>query len=233
MNNEYNIYCDESCHLQHDRQSVMVLGAIWCLEDKARESAIRIREIKSKHDLSVDFEIKWTKVSPAKIAFYRDLIDYFFDDDDLHFRAVIADKTGLDHEAYIQDHDTWYYKMYFLLLEFLLTPKNSFNIYLDIKDTRSQVKVAKLHEILCNSKYDFDRRIIKRIQQVRSHEIEQIQLVDLLIGGLAYVNRELTNSDAKLDLIERIKQRSGYSLKRKTLLGETKFNIFHWEGTKP
>jgi len=24
----YNIYCDESCHLEHDRQPVMVLGAI-------------------------------------------------------------------------------------------------------------------------------------------------------------------------------------------------------------
>ena len=26
----FNIYCDESCHLEHDRQQVMVLGAIWC-----------------------------------------------------------------------------------------------------------------------------------------------------------------------------------------------------------
>ena len=25
----FNVYCDESCHLEHDRQKVMVLGVIW------------------------------------------------------------------------------------------------------------------------------------------------------------------------------------------------------------
>jgi len=29
-----NIYCNESCHLEHDRQKVMVLGAIWCPLEK-------------------------------------------------------------------------------------------------------------------------------------------------------------------------------------------------------
>jgi hypothetical protein len=174
-----NIYCDESCHLQRDQQPVMVLGALWCPEDKARESAVRLREIKTKHNLPASFEIKWTKVSPAKVNFYRDIIDYFFDDDDLHFRAIVATKTGLDHAAFRQDHDTWYYKMYFLLLEILLGPQHRYHIYVDIKDTRSQAKVGKLHEVLCNSMYDFDQRIIERIQQVRSHEVEQIQLADL------------------------------------------------------
>ena len=27
---EYNIYCDESCHLEHDNIIIMELGAIWC-----------------------------------------------------------------------------------------------------------------------------------------------------------------------------------------------------------
>ena len=31
----FNVYCDESCHLEHDRQKVMVLGAIWCPLEKA------------------------------------------------------------------------------------------------------------------------------------------------------------------------------------------------------
>jgi len=33
----FNIYCDESCHLQHDRQTVMVLGAIRCPFEKTSE----------------------------------------------------------------------------------------------------------------------------------------------------------------------------------------------------
>ncbi len=25
-----NVYCDETCRLEHDQQKVMILGAIWC-----------------------------------------------------------------------------------------------------------------------------------------------------------------------------------------------------------
>ena len=117
MSDTFNVYCDESCHLENDRQKAMVLGAVWCPLDKTREIAVRLREIKEKHGLSPQFEVKWTKVSPAKIALYLDLVDYFFDDDDLHFRAlVVPDKSLLQHESIAgQDHDTWYYKMYFYL----------------------------------------------------------------------------------------------------------------------
>ena len=88
----YNIYCDESCHLPNDSQSIMMLGLVWCPLDKTREIAIRMREIKARHNLASNFEIKWTKVSPAKVLFYQDIIDYFFDDDDLHFRGVVIQK---------------------------------------------------------------------------------------------------------------------------------------------
>ena len=144
----YNIYCDESCHLPHDQQPIMVLGAVWCPLEKTKEIAVRIREIKSKHKLANGFEIKWTKVSPAKLQFYQDILDYFFDDDDLRFRGVVADKIKLDHQAFGQDHDTWYYKMLFLTLQTILKPENKYRIYLDIKDTRSQKKVTKLREVL-------------------------------------------------------------------------------------
>ena len=88
--NEYNIYCDESCHLENDHQKVMVLGASWCPANKVREISRRIREIKHEYGFNPNFEIKWTKVSPSKEDFYQDIIDYFFDDDDLHFRALIV-----------------------------------------------------------------------------------------------------------------------------------------------
>ena len=48
----YDIYCDESCHLEHDRQKAMVLGGIWCADSKRKEIARQIRQIKKKHDLS-------------------------------------------------------------------------------------------------------------------------------------------------------------------------------------
>ena len=35
MSETYNIYCDESCHLENDDKPVMLLGAIWCLNPTA------------------------------------------------------------------------------------------------------------------------------------------------------------------------------------------------------
>ena len=88
--------------------------------------------------------------------------------------------------------------------------------------------MVKLHEVLCNAHYDFSRRVIERLQLVRSHEIEQLQLADLLIGALAYLNRGLSGNAGKEAIIRRMQQRSGYDLTRSTLLREEKMNIFRW-----
>jgi hypothetical protein len=229
MSQIFNIYCDESCHLENDRQQVMVLGAVWCPLEKARMIAEHLRHLKAAHGLAPDFEIKWTKVSPAKVAFYQAVLDYFFAEESLHFRAwVIPDKTRLRHGAFGQDHDTWYYKMMFGLLEPLLSPESRFRIYLDQKDTRSAGKVKKLHEVLCNNLYDFDRRIIDWVQVVESHAVEQLQLADLLIGAVSYANRGLTANSGKQALVRRMQERSKYSLTRTTLLRESKVNLFIW-----
>ena len=112
----YNVYCDETCHLKHDSSNAMVLGAVWCPQSKLREINERIRQIKKRNNVSETMELKWTKISqpPAKMDLYKDLVNYFFDDDDMHFRGVIIpDKSKLNHVRYNQTHDTWYYKMYF------------------------------------------------------------------------------------------------------------------------
>ena len=96
-----------------------MLGAVWCPLEKTREIATRLREIKKKNGMSAEFEVKWTKVSRSNQPLYLEIVDYFFDDDDLSFRAIIIpDKDKLQHGAVPgQDHDTWYYKMFFDLLK--------------------------------------------------------------------------------------------------------------------
>jgi hypothetical protein len=225
----FNIYCDESCHLQRDGIPVMVLGALWCKQERAGAIARRIRDIKEKHDLKPEFEIKWTKVSPAKVDFYVDLVDYFFDEDDLHFRCVIIpDKALLNHAAYGQDHDTWYYKMCFTLMEPLIDPQSGYHVYLDIKDTRSEIKRAKLEQVLRNWRHDAHGHIIRRVQQIRSHESDLMQMADLLLGAVCHHNRNLTGSRAKAEVIRRIQRRSNKSLTATTWLRESKVNILRW-----
>lgn len=229
MSEVFNVYCDESCHLENDTEKPMFLGAVWCSLDKRNEISIRLREIKQRHGLAADFEVKWTKVSPAKKDFYIEFMDYFFDDDDLCFRTLIVpDKSVLRHEDFGQDHETFYYKMYFDMLKVILDPKAHYRIYVDIKDTQGGAKVKKLHEILCNNMYDFSREIIEKVQLVHSCEVEQLQLADLLIGAVSYANRERSGNAAKVALVERMRQRSGYDLTRSTLLRERKVNIFRW-----
>jgi hypothetical protein len=229
MTTEYNVYCDESCHLENDGQKAMVLGAVWCPKGKRLEIAERIREIKQKHGLERDFEIKWTKVSPSKLAFYQDIIDYFFDDDDLHFRGlVVPDKSVLDHERHQQDHDDWYYKMYFTMLKTIFDPESRYYVYVDIKDTLGHEKIEKLQDILCTNAYDFSRRMIADVKRVHSHEVEHLQIADLLIGALSYLHRELSGNSAKEALIARIRQRSGYRLTFNTMIRELKFNLLIW-----
>jgi hypothetical protein len=215
---EINIYCDESNHLEADGISIMVLGAIYAPVEKVRLANKRIREIKEKHSISLKNELKWTKVSPSKLPFYLDVVDYFFDNDDLHFRAIVVNKESLDHDAHNQTHDDFYYKMYFELLSKILDPQNKYNIYPDIKDTRGSRKIQKLKEVLSNKMYDFDGKIIQRIQLVRSHEIELLQLADLLIGAMQFLNRTDVTSTAKKTIIERMKARSGYDLLKSTLV---------------
>lgn len=230
MRTEYNIYCDESCHLENDQSKVMVLGAIWCPKDVKNEVFTRIREIKVKYGFKPDFEIKWNKVSKARTDFYLELINYFFDDDDLHFRGlVVPDKSLLNHDFFKQDHNTFYYKMYFDLLKVILSPHSGYNIYIDIKDTKSQEKVLELQNVLRNNHYDFQNQIIRKIQQVHSHEVELLQITDLLCGALSYLHRGLQENEAKLKLIEKIRNRSGYSLLRSTLYREEKMNVFIWK----
>jgi len=229
----YNIYCDESCHLENDHQQVMVLGAVWSPLEKVRELSVQIREIKIRHGLNPKFEIKWIKVSPAKKQFYLELMDYFFETRDLHFRALIVpDKSKLQHDRFVQSHDDWYYKMYFTMLKAILSPEDRYQIYLDIKDTRGAAKVIKLQEVLRNNMYDFSRQIIERVQTVRSHEVELLQLTDLLVGALSYANRGFSSNAGKLALVDRMKKRSGYSLTKTTLILERKVNLFLWKASE-
>ncbi|WP_027640095.1 DUF3800 domain-containing protein [Clostridium cadaveris] len=226
-----NIYCDESCHLEHDKKKSMVLGGIWCPLNKRKEIINEIYNIKEMHGIKKYAEIKWTKVSNSNINYFKDIIRFFFNCQDLHFRGVvIKDKSKLDHKKYKQTHDDWYYKMYFEMLKTIIDPRENYNIYLDIKDTRSSDKVVKLKDVLANTILDYNYNSIRKIQNVRSEECVLLQIADLIIGAIGYYHRDIKTSESKLEIIELIKNLSGYSLEKTTLYRESKLNLLIWEG---
>ncbi len=224
----YNIYCDESCHLHHDAADHMVIGAVWCLKDRVPSISQRLTELKGKHGLRKEWELKWTKISVRKLGLYKDLIDFFFDDDDLHFRASVAPKALLRTAAEVSPNDEAYYNMFFYTLAWILDPAEKYNLYLDYKDTNTAKRTRALRDYLCESKYDFDRKMIEIVQPVRSDESALLQIADFLTGAIGYAKRHENKSPAKAAVVEHLRHRSGVSLSKSTLLGARKFNLFFW-----
>ena len=148
----------------------------------------------------------------------------------MRFRGlVVPDKDLLDHSRFDQSHNNWYYKMYFTMLRPIFCAPHRYHIYLDVKDTRGGPKIRKLHEVLANSLYDFDRECIERVQQVRSHESELLQIADILIGALTYANRGLATSPAKAAIVTRLREWLGTNvLTRTSTFAATKFNVLLW-----
>lgn len=228
MKTIYNIYCDESCHLLNDQNKTFVLGAIWVEKEKTVSIFEDLRQLKAKHDLPAHFEAKWTKISQSKADYYCDVVRYFFNNRDLHFRSVVVpDKSVLDHSAFAQDHGTWYYKMFYVLLNLILKENSEYSLYLDIKDTKSNLKVLELKRILNIA--SVEDIAVTKAQQIRSQEVEIMQLVDILIGALSYKYRSLEENEGKKKVIETIEKSIGNKILASSARGEEKFNILVWK----
>lgn len=227
----FNIYIDESCHLQNDYSpSVMAIGYIKADYVDILRIKSEIKSIKARH--LFPYEVKWNKVSASRLPFYKELIDCFFTHS-LTFRCVLIKyKERLDHESYNQgDHNNFYYKIVYQLLHNTYTTPNNGNkyrVYFDIKDTRGKEKIKKLHQIFENECKGNSPFIF--FQNIRSHESELIQLADLFIGAVTYKARgkwkEVAANPGKIALINYIEEKSGYTLDESTEPWEAKFNIF-------
>ncbi|MCI0773333.1 MAG: DUF3800 domain-containing protein [Chloroflexi bacterium] len=228
-----SVFCDESCHLEKDQQSIMLLGAVWCPAAETARISTAIRSIKEEHHARG--ELKWTKVSSSRLAFFSAMVDLFFSEPVLNFRSlIVTNKELLNHSYYNKDsHDSFYFKMYFYLLRHIVRPGDSYRIYLDIKDTRSQESVNQLWEILANNFLDFERQYIQSIQQIRSTESEILQLADFLLGAVAYKNRGLKSSEAKLAIVGEVENSSGLDLTSTTPPWDDKFNLFFFTPRSP
>lgn len=219
MSKTFNLYCDESCHIENDHKKYMLLAYVSSAYNLVAKHTACIKQIKEKHHFYG--EIKWSNVSSSQYLFYEEVIDYFFQND-LNFRAVIIDKNKIKTTEFNQDYDTFYYKMYYYLLNHNIDTSSSYNVYLDIKDSLSAHKVSTLNDIL-NTKFG----VFRSIQNIRSHESLLLQIADLIMGALAY---NLNDSDkkvtAKIDLIEMISKQTKRGLKQTSSLNDSKINLF-------
>lgn len=226
---EYNVYCDESCHLISNDSKYMLIGAVYCPKTKVKKVNEYIAHLKENYNISNKIELKWNKIDKKTEKLYLDIINYFFNNDDLKFRVIIIDKTKLNHEKYNQTENDFYHKAYYEMLKYIIIPGNSYNIYPDIKDTNSYYYHQVMLDYLRIKMSDTNKKTIKKVQPIRSYESSILQINDVLIGALSYYYRNLSGNIVKLNIINEINKLYQNTFDSSSNYNNTKFNIFIWK----
>lgn len=218
MNKTYNLYCDESTHLQNDEQPFMLISYIGTPYNETKKHSNFIKEMKLHHYFRG--ELKWTGVSDSMYDFYNELIDYFFSSS-LYFRTVVINKKQVDNSLPDFSFDEFYYKMYYQLLHHKMDMSSSYNVYVDIKDTQGAKKIKKLGEILNNRYWR-----VRNLQLIHSYESNLMQLCDFLMGAINYYLRGERKVESKIKLITKISESAKVPLDISTSKSDDKFNLF-------
>lgn len=222
----YDIFVDESCHLEHDKMSVMCIGYTKVPTLAYDELKNALKSLKKKH--GIENEVKWSRFSKVRLPYYKELVDFFFATP-LEFRCVLVKyKERLNHADYNQgSHDNFYYKMTYYLLR-PNPPKTEYRVFIDIKDTRGRDKLKKIKEVFDN--YHKGESPFIQFQHLRSHENIFFELTDLFIGAITYkcrlIKGEFPTNTSKLEFINYLEAKSGFTIDEGTAPWETKFNIF-------
>ena len=84
---EIRVYLDETRHLKVN-DGPMVLGGIWGSKEDCISFNKKIQMIKIRHSIPTNQELKWTKVSPAKIEYYKDVLISFVNEPNINYRGL-------------------------------------------------------------------------------------------------------------------------------------------------
>jgi hypothetical protein len=180
------VYIDESSQTGH---RFLVLGGIGVESQDSEKLNTALQNARLPELPSG--EAKWTKVSRAKLAAYKRLVDVVFGGADLiHFHSLVVDTSKVDHLRFNQgDRDVGFNKeLYQLAMKFAaLYPNKLFHVYPDRRKSKNDPDELRL--ILnrgCIKKGDKRDWPFRRCQFRDSHTTPALQLVDLLIGAIAY-----------------------------------------------
>lgn len=227
----YDIYCDES------RQDLMVektsinqhnrficIGGIMIPAEKREELKDGLKCLKHKH--GVFGELKWGNVSPNKVDFYLELVDFFFDSDAaVESRIVVIDANDIDHAAFNEDdHELGYYKFYYQLLHHWISAGDQYYVFTDFKTNKDKYRLHRLRQIL-NRSLRVDG--VQLIQAIDSKESLLLQMQNVLMGAVGYKFNygDKGTSQAKQAVVARIEKHLGHQI-GPTTKGYRKFNVF-------
>lgn len=184
MSQTANIYCDESRY-SNDHDPYLVIGAVKCLREDKPKIVSDIARIKAEHGISS--EIGWKTVSKSKADFYRDILKWFINNDSIVFRCVMANKKRL----WSHDNEDAFYVVYHQLFSHWMLSDNTYHIYLDRKKNSRNNRIPTLKQKVTR---DVPKTAtIACAEEVESRECVPVQIADLLIGVVGYVQNGHTD----------------------------------------
>lgn len=222
----FEVYCDEAnpdvFTSEHPSARYLMIGSLWLPSTLREELKERIHTLRKQHQAWG--EIKWSKVSLSRQAFYTALADLFVEyGENLRFRCIAVDHTQVDMTFHENDHELGFYKFYYHLLHHWILDFNEYRIFCDAKSNRDPKRIPVLG--LCLSRANLTSTI-RDIQSLPSREVVLIQLCDLLLGAASSrINNTLNEGSAKAALVRQLEAGLGKEL-RHTPKAEEKFNIF-------
>jgi hypothetical protein len=180
-------------------------------------------------------EAKWTKVSKAKLAAYKRLVDVLFDNpEEIHFHSLFVDTTQQDHKSYNEgDEEIGFNKEVYQLANKIgrLCPDDYFHLYPDYRDTKNSPEELRLILNRGAAKRG-DKRDwpIRRCQFRNSKLTPPLQLTDIITGAIAFQlnghDKAENANPAKIELAKYIMQRAGIADVTKGTARTGKFTIW-------
>ena len=218
------IYCDESCHDLTGHHPFMSIGGLKIARSEKPTVSGELRHLMKS--ISLNSELKWSKVSSKKLAEYKRIVDFFFEREELCFRAIVVPQKKVELEKYHErDPELAFYKFYYEMLEKWLEEGKEHLILLDYKNNRGADRYMKLKECLDNRLRGILR--IKDLTVIDSKQTPLAQLCDILTGAVAAGYNGMRAGGAKEALAQHIAGKAGLSsLQTSTPLTAGKFNIF-------
>lgn len=217
------VYCDESCHDLTAHHAFMAIGSLWLPRDERDATSRSFRDL--SREVGLCGELKWRKVSRARLDAYRRLADFFFDHRELRFRTIVVEQATVTMERHGMDRELAFYKFYYEMLEKWLLAGSEYLILIDRKTNRGADRYRTLKTYL--ERHLRGQAWITDLTVIDSHETPLAQLCDVLTGAVAAACNGVRPGSAKEVLTQHIAGRAGLpSLQVRTLPSEGKFNIF-------
>jgi hypothetical protein len=224
---QFDVYCDEVrpdlFSSKNPPVGYLMIGSLWSHREDRPSLKAAIHELRNRHKVGGEF--KWQKVSPSRLAFYKDLIALFFSEGDrLRFRCIAVNHTKVDLVKYHNsDQELGFYKFYYQLLHHWIDDFNNYAVFCDYKVNWDMTRLLALKRCLCAANLSAK---VESVQAVPSEESVLIQFADVLTGAAsARINKTLNPNSAKSALVALLESRLERPI-APTRKNAQKFNLF-------